>query len=173
MREKLAQERIDDPVEALRRGWDLHVEFGLANPGIYLLMVGDPRPGVIPGAAVEGIARLRGLMARVAEAGRLRVEVDRAVQIFHAAGVGVTLTLIGVAPEARDLALSATTREAILAALTGDEGEADAPPATDQGRAARRAIALKAVLDEAAADFTPAERALLTEWLDTIARPAR
>ena len=34
-----------DPVEDLRAGWDLHVGFGLANPGLYALMYGDPRPG--------------------------------------------------------------------------------------------------------------------------------
>jgi AcrR family transcriptional regulator len=33
----------DDPVEALRAGWDLHVEFGLANPELYLLMYAKPR----------------------------------------------------------------------------------------------------------------------------------
>src|SRR3954452_18482594 len=34
-----------DPVECLRAGWDLHVGFGLANPGLYALMYGNPRPG--------------------------------------------------------------------------------------------------------------------------------
>ena len=33
-----------DPVDDLRAGWDLHVGFGLANPALYALMYGDPRP---------------------------------------------------------------------------------------------------------------------------------
>ena len=35
-----------DPVADLRSGWDLHVGFGLANPGLYALMYGDPGPGL-------------------------------------------------------------------------------------------------------------------------------
>src|SRR4030088_26518 len=35
----------DDPVEDLRTGWDLHVGFGLANPALYSLIYGEPRPG--------------------------------------------------------------------------------------------------------------------------------
>ncbi|MFC7739831.1 TetR/AcrR family transcriptional regulator [Nocardiopsis composta] len=32
----------DDPVADLRRGWDLHVDFGLARPALYVLMYGTP-----------------------------------------------------------------------------------------------------------------------------------
>ena len=35
----------DDPVEDLRAGWDLHISFALANPAVYSLMYGEPRPG--------------------------------------------------------------------------------------------------------------------------------
>ena len=42
---KQPPESDGDPVEALRAGWDLHVEFGLSNPELYLLMYADPRPG--------------------------------------------------------------------------------------------------------------------------------
>ena len=59
-------------------------------------------------------------MQRVAEAGRLRVGVEQAVRMIHAAGIGVILSLIGAEPEDRDPALSEATREAILAAVTTD-----------------------------------------------------
>jgi len=100
----------------------------------------------------------------VAEAGRLRVGVDRATRLIHAAGVGVVLTLIAAEVAVRDLAVSDLTREAILAAVT-----TDAPPGdTERRRAVSHAVALKAVLPEAPAAFTSAERGLLAEWLDRL-----
>ncbi len=148
----------------------MHVGFGLANPAIYKLMYGDPRPGAEPTAALEASEILHGLVVRVAEAGRLRVGVERAARMIHAAGVGVTLALIGTEPEDRDPALSEATREAILAAVTTDE----TARVDDEGddRVANRAVALKAVLPETT-ELTLGERALLSEWLDRIADPAR
>jgi hypothetical protein len=43
----------------------------------------------------------QGLVARIAEAGRLRVDVVHATALIHAAGIGVTLTLAGIPPEER------------------------------------------------------------------------
>ncbi|MEV0676414.1 TetR family transcriptional regulator [Actinosynnema sp. NPDC050436] len=40
-----------DPVEDLRRGWDVHVGFGLAHPAFYVLMYGVARPGRRPARA--------------------------------------------------------------------------------------------------------------------------
>jgi hypothetical protein len=42
--------------------------------------------------------------------------------------------------------------------------------ATGQDRVPGRAVALKAVLPEASAGFTPSESAPLSEWLDRLAR---
>jgi hypothetical protein len=50
--EKGVREPGADPVDDLRAGWDLHVGFGLANPALYPLMYGDPRPGAAPPAAI-------------------------------------------------------------------------------------------------------------------------
>ena len=173
LQSKTSRQRAEDPVEDLRRGWDLHVEFGLANPAFYTLMYGDPRPGASPTAALEAAEILHGLVQRAAEAGRLRVGVERAAQLIHAAGVGVTLTLLGTEREDRDPALSETTREAVLAAVTTDGADEAATPRDGRSRAATRAVALKAVLSEAEAGLTPGEQALLSEWLDRIADPAR
>src|SRR6266540_2531120 len=51
--EKRAFAPSEDPVDDLRRGWDVHVEFGLANPAIYTLMYGNVQPGRHPVAATE------------------------------------------------------------------------------------------------------------------------
>lgn len=151
-----------DPVEDLRRGWDSHIEFGLSRPEFYVLMYGDARPGRTSPAAREAEAMLRSIVERVAEAGRLRVSVERAARLTHAAGMGVVLTQIATPEDQRDPELSATARETVLTRiLTGTEQpqDSDLP---------ERAIALRAGLDGATA-LTEAERTLLAEWLDRIA----
>ena len=50
----------------------------------------------------EGVALLQGLVARIAEAGRLRVDVAHDTDLIHAAGTGVTLTLAAAPPDERD-----------------------------------------------------------------------
>jgi len=168
VRTKLARRNVEDPVEDLRAGWDLHVAFGLANPALYALMYGDPRPGATSAAAVEARHLLEGLVRRVAAAGRLRVGVDSATRMIHAAAVGVVLTLIAVEEAERDLVLSDRTREAVLAAVTTDAPPTEATAQTGRRRVTGHAVALKAVLPEASAAFTSAERGLLAEWLDRL-----
>jgi AcrR family transcriptional regulator len=151
-----------DAVADLRRGWDLHVEFGLSRPEFYVLMYGDARPGRTSPAAREAEAMLRTIVTRVAEAGRLRVSVERAARLVHATGMGVVLSLIATPEDDRDPELSSTTRETVLSRIITGEAE---PAESDLPG---RAIALRAGLDGAAA-LTEAERVLLAEWLDRIA----
>ncbi|SCF24180.1 transcriptional regulator, TetR family [Micromonospora purpureochromogenes] len=164
-----AREPADDPVDDLRRGWDMHVGFGVANPAFHTLMYGDPRPGARPTAARVAADIFRQLVVRVAESGRLRVDVDRAAEMVHAASCGVTLTLI----QGGDPGLSVATREAVVTATCADSPAARAVRPPD--RPVRHAVALRAALPQLAGDLTPAERALLAEWLDRLAgadRPA-
>lgn len=149
-----------DPVDDLRAGWDEHLQFGLANPALYLLMC-EPRPGAMPPAAAAGIEILAARVHRIAEAGRLRVSEERAVQLVHAAGSGTTIALIAMPEAARDLELSVMAREAVIAAITTD---APAPSAPGPVGAA---VALRAVLPQATA-LTEPERGLMREWLDRI-----
>ncbi|WP_141584221.1 TetR/AcrR family transcriptional regulator [Actinomadura sp. WMMA1423] len=157
---KRAQGSTGDPVEDLRRGWDLHIEYAVTHPAFYTLMYGTPRT---PAAAGEAYGILLGLVEAVARAGRLRVPVATAARMIHAAGVGVALTLIA-SPSADDRDASVRTREAVLAAVTADGGDhADAPLAS-------RAVALKAALQAAPpTGLTASETALLGEWLDRLA----
>jgi AcrR family transcriptional regulator len=161
---KRTRPRDQDPVNDLRRGWDHHVEFGLTNPGVYALLYGDPRPDDRPAAMREGDAILRCLVERIAQAGRLRVDVDRAVQMIHAACRGVGLTLISTPVAERDQGLSTAIREAILSAITSD---ASGREHGEDDLIRRRAVALKAVLGESPA-LTRAETGLLTDWLDRL-----
>jgi AcrR family transcriptional regulator len=167
LRDKTALEPSGDPVDDLRRGWDLHVGFGLAHPAFYTLIYGEPRPGVESPAARDASAVLAGLVRRIAEAGRLRVSEERAVHLVHSAGAGLTFTLIAVPPEQRDLTLSTLARESVIAAVTTDGTRAD--PA---GGVVAGAVAVRAALPRLDG-FTSAERALLGEWLDRIAATGR
>ncbi|WP_428965499.1 TetR/AcrR family transcriptional regulator [Micromonospora fluostatini] len=155
-----------DPVDDLRRGWDVQVGFGLAEPACHALMYGDPTR--TPTAARVAADILHQLVHRVAEAGRLRAGVAEATGMLHAAAGGVTLALIRAAPDRRDPALSTRTREALLASLVTDSVAARAVSAAADP--VRHAIALRTALPHLPGDLTPAERALLTEWLDRLTR---
>ncbi len=167
---KLARERVEDPVEDLRHGWDLHINFGITHPSLYALMYGDPRPGVQSSAAGEAYDVLRGLVEHVAAAGRLRFSVDDAALMIEASGVGVVLALIAMPDTSRNLTVSEMTREAILAAITTDAAGDGEDIRAGQSRVANRAVALKAVLPDAAANLTAGEASLLGEWLDRLSR---
>ena len=153
---------IQDPIEALRAGWDLHIEFGLTSPAIYLLMYADPSPGKKSSAAEASFRMLRAHIRSVASAGRLRVSEERAANLFHAAGSGVVLTLLGMPQGEEDMTLSAMAREAALGAITTEK-----PLYKEAGRA-EAAIALRAGLDETV-PLSEGERSLLVEWLNRLA----
>ena len=167
LKTKIARESVEDPVEDLRQGWDLHIEFGLANPALYTLMYGNPRPGAAPTAALEAHEILHQLVQRVAEAGRLRVSVKSAADLIGATGVGVVFSLIAIEEEYRNLALSDMAREAVLAAVTAGTTP-ELSDQVDHSRTSRPAIALKAVLPGASDVLTPSENALLSDWLDRL-----
>ena len=100
-------------------------------------------------------------------------DVVHATVLIHAAGTGVTLTLAATPPEERDPRLSETMREAILTAITvpasavAPDGGSDAAPPAE--RVAVHAVALRALLAEAPSVLSPAERQLLSDWLERLA----
>jgi len=167
LRNKAALEQSADPVEDLRRGWDLHLGFGLAHPAFYTLIYGEPRPGVESPAAKAAAVVLAGQVRRIAEAGRLQVSEERAAHLIHAAGSGMTLTLIALSEDQRDPALSTLARESIIAAVTTDP---PADPAPSAGPVSN-AVALRSFLPHTTA-LTPTESALLADWLDRIVAEA-
>lgn len=164
---KRSQALSGDPVEDLRRGWDLHLGLALDNPALYLLIhegagVSDPTS---PVHALIGV--LAEHVRRVAQAGRLVVTEQRAVNLLHAAGRGAALTLIDAAPADRDPGLSVATRDAVIAVIA-DGGRRIGPVDGHEGTAVQAAVTLRALLPGHDA-FTAAEEALLQEWLDRLA----
>jgi AcrR family transcriptional regulator len=151
-----------DPVTDLRRGWDLHVELGLANPALYRLMYArDRADGTASPASIAAFEILASHIARIAKAGRLRIAEGLAAALVHAAGSGTTLSLIATPEDQRDPALPATAREAVIAAITTDQpvGRTPGPVAA--------AVTLRAALPQIDA-LTSNEKALMTDWLDRI-----
>jgi AcrR family transcriptional regulator len=151
-----------DPIVGLRAGWELHVGFGLANPELFRLMLTTLRTPDGQAIAAAGAEVLRARLHRVAEAGRLRVTEQRAVDLIRAAGTGVVFTLIDQPEAERDEALADTAWESVCAAILTDPAAAAVP-----GPAAA-AVTLRAALPDLTT-LTPAERALLADWLDRIA----
>jgi AcrR family transcriptional regulator len=172
-REKASRPLTNDPVEDLRRAWDLHIAFGLAHPDVFALLYSAPSVAEYRPVIYEGVALLQGLVARIAQAGQLSVDVAHATDLLHAAGTGVTLTLAATPPEERDPRLSETVREAILTAITvpaSTEGQNGRPGAASAPeRIAVHAVALQALLTETPTALSPAERQLLSDWLDRLA----
>jgi len=173
VREQATRALTNDPVDDLRRGWDLHIAFGLAHPDAFALLYSTPSVDTSISVIHEGVAVLQGLVARIAEAGRLRVDVAHATDLIHAAGTGIALTLAATPPEERDPRLSETMREAILSAITvpASAETSNGPDATSTAeRVAVHAVALRTLLlTEASGVLSDAERQLLSDWLHRLA----
>jgi AcrR family transcriptional regulator len=161
---KRAAQRSDDPLENLRAGWDRHTAFALAHSNAYKLMFA-PALRSAPGAAQEAMRILREDLERLAVQGRLRVPADVAARMVMSANSGVALALITRPALYPDAGLSELVRDAIHRAVLVDPG-ADAS-AHDARTAA--AVTLLASLDGLTPEpFSPAEAALLEQWLERI-----
>lgn len=160
--EKTKRAPHPDPLQELRDGWDMHVAFGLAHPGLFAILSSDVRQGPPSPTMAEGAAVLRRRIRTIASAGRLKVGEDRAVALLQAMGTGTVLTLLGEAPEHRDPGLSIAAREAVMAAIS------DEPRNEGDHRPAGAAATLRALLDSVTV-LSSGERHLLEELLDRIA----
>ncbi|MSW50842.1 MAG: TetR family transcriptional regulator [Actinobacteria bacterium] len=146
-----------DPVGELRAGWERHVDFGLANPDLHGLLNAPGRSEDSP-ATVAGIRVLRDRVHRLAAAGLLRVDEDRAVSMIHAAGTGTVLALVGVPAKERDPGLSGAMLDAVLRTILVDPGR------TPDTAVTGAVVTFGAMLPEVPG-LSDAERAMMAEWL--------
>lgn len=149
-----------DPLDDLRAGWEMQIEFGLANPALFSLL-SDPGRALHSAAAQSGRRVLESRVHRVAVTGRLRVSEPRAVSIVQAAGTGAIQTLLSTPAEQRDAGLAASMYEAVLRQIL-----TDAPDSRESGPLAT-AVAFRAVAPQLDM-LSDAEQELLTEWLDRV-----
>ena len=159
--QKQSTDAEPDPVEALRSGWDRHIQFGLDHPSLYLLMYAQPQAGPAEVAKLS-FTMLHRHIGCVAAAGRLRIPEERAVALFHSVAVGIVLTLLRSPQDARDLTLSSMARDNTLSiiALTQEVHSEQSPISV-------AATTLDAAI-QAEDGFSPGELSLLKEWLDRL-----
>ncbi|MBS0246301.1 MAG: TetR/AcrR family transcriptional regulator [Proteobacteria bacterium] len=162
---KAARPRSADPMQDLRDGWDMHVAFGLAHPGLFAILSGmASAPG--SDAMQAGLEILRRRVKNLALAGQLRTSEERAVDLLRSVGTGTVLTLLGQPAAQRDPGLSIAAREAVMATIAEPASSLTSPGAN------AAAATLRASLDQIST-LTDGERLLLKELLDRIARDAK
>jgi AcrR family transcriptional regulator len=150
-----------DPIDSLRQGWDMHIDWGLLHPQVYSIAYGEHRTGTSSPAAAAIDAILRTQFEEAAKDGMLALPVTDAVNMIRATGVGVVFTLLAMPGDARDMTLSTRAREATLAAIL-------AKPVKRQERDGA-AMQLRQQLDATSA-LSVNERALMGDWLDRLAK---
>jgi len=166
---KRAARPSDDPVADLRSGWDNHMRFALEHPNHYRLMY-SPELTAPPVSAQEAHALLHGILERCAAAGRLTVPPALATQMIMSANVGAALSMLTRPEQYPDPRFSERLRDTLLDSLTRPAGTTE-PRERDSRRkavpvaAATLAARLRA---EQSPVFTPAESALLEQWLDRL-----
>lgn len=148
----------EDPVDDLRQGFDLAVEFGITNAALFSLMYGEPSRAATSAAYQKGIRILRDRVRRLAASGSLAVDEDLAVAIIQASTRGAVLTWLSTPEDRRDPEFWTVSRDALVTAIT------TTTPATREPGMAAAARAVEANLDTTAV-LTPGERHLLTELL--------
>lgn len=169
-----------DPVQDLRDGWDTHVEFALHNPNLYRLM-NSPAMRTPPAAALESHRILTADLQRAAEQGKLRLAPELAAQIIMSANVGVALMLVSRPATFTDGSVSRRVRDSVhTMVFTSDVMTAPTAtpdplaPEADDSRLPATAARLNALLRQAPAPvLSPAEDALLTEWLNRLSNAPR
>jgi AcrR family transcriptional regulator len=157
-----------EPLEDIRRMWDNHVAFGLAQPHLYLVMFGNIRPESRPAVVADAEALLEEMLNKAAIAGQINVPPREAARSILAANVGVTLMLISEPADDRNLELSTMTRDSMISAVSTDTRGA---AAEDSGKSSVvvAAIALNAALQASHSDqLSSSELKLFLEWLHRI-----
>ncbi|GAB3553497.1 TetR/AcrR family transcriptional regulator [Arthrobacter tumbae] len=157
------------PLVDIRRMWDNHVQFGLNQPELYLVMFGNIRPESRPAIVADAEALMEEMLNKAAAAGQLSVQPREAARSILAANVGVTLMLIAEAVVDRNLDLSTMTRDAMIFAVASDQAEQNGNETSGKSSVVVAAIALNAALQSSHSDqLSSSELKLFLEWLHRI-----
>lgn len=150
-----------DPIDDLRCLWDLKIAFGMENPELYTLMVGDPGACFVSPAAEKSRQQAYGFINRIAVTGRLKVSEKRAAELIHSVNTGIVFALLAMPEDKRDMSLARDACEAVIAMITTDS------QISNKHGVKSVAIALQAILPNVKS-LTDGERHLLTELLERI-----
>jgi len=149
----------------IRAGWDNHLEFARANPNLYKLMWAPGAPAANNSAVNEAFRTLDDRLEQGAGKGQLRVSAESGTQIILAAVTGAALAAIYQPQLFDDPSYALQLREAVIAAVTR-------PPDGRTGDKPAIAAAAGELRQQLAAEhtqLTAPERALLEQWLTTLA----
>lgn len=157
------------PLEDVRRMWDNHVQFGLTQPHLYLVMFGNIRPESRPAIVADAESLLEEMLSKAAIAGQINVPPREAARSILAANVGVTLMLIAEPLEDRNLELSTMTRDSMIFAVSTETARGAAAGDSGKSSVVVAAIALNAALQASHSDqLSSSELKLFLEWLHRI-----
>jgi AcrR family transcriptional regulator len=155
----------------IRAGWDNHIEFARENPNFYKLMW-SPAVSANSGAFRDAYQMLHDRLELGASRGQLRVSVDAAARMVMSATTGAALSVISQSDLYSDSAFVTQLREAVIAAVTIPEeqlaGKRLGPKAATPTMATAAAT-LKSKLAYEDTPLTAPERALMEQWLTTLA----
>jgi AcrR family transcriptional regulator len=157
------------PLEDIRRMWDNHVQFGLKQPELYLVMFGNIRPESRPAIVADAEALMEEMLNKAAVSGQLNVPPKEAARSILAANVGMTLMLIAEKAPERNLELSAMTRDAMIFAVSTEQARDAGSVDSGKSSVVVAAIALNAALQASHSDqLSSSELKLFLEWLHRI-----
>jgi AcrR family transcriptional regulator len=157
--------------DEIRAGWNNHLEFARENPNFYKLMW-SPAVSANSGAFREAFQMLYDRLELGASRGQLRVSVETGARVIMSAVTGAALSLISQLDLFGDPTYATQLREAVIAAVTVT---ADRPTGKRSARdtsaptIATAAATLKSKLTVDNTPLTPPERALMNQWLTTLA----
>ena len=116
MARKRMDRRLDDPLQDLRRGWDVALAFALANPALYALVAEQSRSH--PALLTDSYALLQGRVERLQDAGLLALPVDAATRLVWAASSGALSLVLAGRPRREVEQTGALLFEAVVARIT-------------------------------------------------------
>ena len=161
----------DHVADDVRAGWDNHLEFARENPNFYKLMW-SPAVAASSAAFREAYQMLHERLELGAARGQLRMSAETAARTVMAATTGAALSLISQPDLFGDDTFATQLREAVIASITVPQ--AATPAAKRRVPAAEPTLATTAAMlsSKLAAEDTPLthpERALMQQWLTTLA----
>ena len=155
----------------IRAGWDNHLDFARENPNVYKLMW-SPAVSANSAAFREAFQMLYDRLALGASRGQLRVSVEMGARVVMSAVTGAALSLISQPDLFGDPTYAMQLREAVIAAVTVSTGRPTGKRSARHPSAptiASAAATLQSKLAVETTSLTPPERALMGQWLTTLA----
>jgi AcrR family transcriptional regulator len=159
----------------IRPGWDNHLEFSRENPNFYKLIWAPGATVANSKAAGEAYRTLYDRLELGAGKGQLRVSVETGTRVILSAVTGAALAAIYQPELFSDPGYAIQLREAVIAAVTvGEETPTRKRAAQGAGEPtiATAAATLKSRLAGADTSLSAPERALMNQWLTTLADAA-